>query len=132
MKTVRFHPEVLDEIAEHKSWYEQRSEVAAQGFLLELEHAVNAVAEAPERWPIAKRGERRYVFPRYPFCHSLSRTRRSRLHHGSRTSKPQAGLLAPSQVAAVQLNAAAGAARRWPAASAARASELGCDSRFGT
>jgi plasmid stabilization system protein ParE len=68
MKAVRFHPEVADEIAQHKSWYEQRSEVAAQGFLLELERAINAVAESPERWPIAKRAERRYVFPRYPFA----------------------------------------------------------------
>ncbi len=67
MKLVRFHPEAEQELAEHEAWYRQRSEVAAQGFLLELDHAIAAVAEAPERWPTARRGERRYVFPRYPF-----------------------------------------------------------------
>ena len=46
----------------------QNSGVAAQGFLLELDAAVRAVAESPERWPVQPRGERRYVFPRYPFA----------------------------------------------------------------
>ncbi len=67
MKLVRFHSEAEQELAEHEAWYRQRSEVAAQGFLLELDHAIAAVAEAPERWPIGRHGDRRYVFPRYPF-----------------------------------------------------------------
>jgi plasmid stabilization system protein ParE len=67
MKLVRFHPEAEQELQQHEAWYRERSEVAAQGFLLELHHAITAVAEAAERWPIRKRGERRYVFPRYPF-----------------------------------------------------------------
>lgn len=53
MKLVRFHHEAEQELAEHEAWYRQRSEVAAQGFLLELDHAIAAVAEAPERWPTA-------------------------------------------------------------------------------
>ena len=67
MKLVRFHPEAEQELVEHEAWYRQRSEVAAHGFLLEVEHAIAAVAEAPERWPLGSRGEHRYVFPRYPF-----------------------------------------------------------------
>jgi hypothetical protein len=35
MKLVRFHPEAEQELAEHEAWYRRRSEVAAQGFLLE-------------------------------------------------------------------------------------------------
>lgn len=67
MKRVLFHPEAEREALAHERWYRDRSDVAAQGFLLELDAAVNHVAEAPERWPIQARGERRYVFPRYPF-----------------------------------------------------------------
>lgn len=68
MKLVRFHPEAEGEAGEQEAWYRERSEVAAQGFLLELDAAVRAVAESPERWPVQPRGERRYVFPRYPFA----------------------------------------------------------------
>lgn len=67
MKRVKFHPEADRDVAEHEAWYRERSEVAAQGFLLELDAAIRSVAEFPERWPEQRRGERRYVFPRYPF-----------------------------------------------------------------
>jgi plasmid stabilization system protein ParE len=68
MMQVRFHPDAERELAEHEAWYRQRSEVAAQGFLLELDAAVRKVAEAPDRWPRQTRGERRYLLPRYPFA----------------------------------------------------------------
>jgi plasmid stabilization system protein ParE len=67
MMLVRFHLEAEQELAEYEAWYRQHSEVAAHGFRLELNKAIAAVAEAPERWPVARRGERRYVFSRYPF-----------------------------------------------------------------
>jgi toxin ParE1/3/4 len=67
MKSVRFHFEAEQELLEHEAWYWKRSEVAAQGFLLELEHAITMVRASPETWPIGRRGEHRYVFPRYPF-----------------------------------------------------------------
>lgn len=67
MKSVRFHFEAEQELLEYEAWYRQRSEVAAQGFLLELGHAIAAVRESPERWPLGRRGEHRYVFPRYRF-----------------------------------------------------------------
>lgn len=68
MTRVVFHPEAEREVLAHERWYRQRSEVAAQGFLLELDAAIRLVAESPERWPIQPRGERRYIFPRYPFA----------------------------------------------------------------
>ena len=46
MKLVRFHPEAEGEAGEQEAWYRERSEVAAQGFLLELDAAVRAVAES--------------------------------------------------------------------------------------
>lgn len=67
MKRVAFHPEAERELVAHERWYRERSEVAAQGFLLEIDAAIRLVAEAPDRWPLQTRGERRYVLPRYPF-----------------------------------------------------------------
>ncbi len=64
---IVFHPEAEREVVAHEQWYRERSEVAAQGFLLELDAALRAVAESPARWPVHARGERRYVLPRYPF-----------------------------------------------------------------
>jgi hypothetical protein len=61
MKSVRFHFEAEQELLEHEAWYRQRSEVAAQGSCL------NSSTLSPERWPVGRRGEHRYVFPRYPF-----------------------------------------------------------------
>jgi hypothetical protein len=40
MKQVGFHPEAAQELAEHESWYREKSEMAAQGFLLELNRAI--------------------------------------------------------------------------------------------
>ncbi|MDP9194357.1 MAG: type II toxin-antitoxin system RelE/ParE family toxin [Acidobacteriota bacterium] len=51
MMRVRFHPEADREVAGHEAWYRERSEVAAQGFLLELNSAITTVAEFPEQWP---------------------------------------------------------------------------------
>jgi len=56
---VRFHREADEELAEAQNWYRERSEVAAQAFALEIDHAINSIAEAPLRWPQGKRGERR-------------------------------------------------------------------------
>ena len=41
--------------------------MAAAAFLGELDHAVEQVSEAPERWPRYGYAARRYVFPRFPF-----------------------------------------------------------------
>lgn len=68
MKLVKFHPEAAAEVSKQEGWYRARSEVAAQVLLLELDAAVRVVAESPERWPLQPRGERRYLFPGYPFA----------------------------------------------------------------
>lgn len=64
----RWHPEAAEEAENARDWYAARSPLAARGFLLELENAVRAVVEAPQRWPEGTSRTRRYVFPRgYPF-----------------------------------------------------------------
>lgn len=67
MKALRFHPEAEQEIAEAREWYEARSEVAAQAFALEIDHAVERILEGPLRYPVGQRGERRFVLDRFPY-----------------------------------------------------------------
>lgn len=64
---VRFHRDADQELSEAQDWYRQRSEVAAQAFALEIDHAIQNIAEAPLRWPEGRRGERRFVLDRFPY-----------------------------------------------------------------
>jgi plasmid stabilization system protein ParE len=58
----------IADAVEARDWYANRSPLAARGFLLELQAAVAAVTEAPERWPMHRHGCRRFVFPhKYPY-----------------------------------------------------------------
>jgi toxin ParE1/3/4 len=62
-----FHPEAAREIEEARDWYGEQSPSAEQGFLADLDHAVEQVIVAPLRWPRHKARTRRYVFRRYPY-----------------------------------------------------------------
>jgi len=64
---VVFHAEADQELAEATDWYMARSEVAAQAFALEIDHAIRSISQAPLRWPQARRGERRFVLDRFPY-----------------------------------------------------------------
>lgn len=65
--SVRFHPGAAEEAEASVDWYRQRSSEAAAGFVAELEHAVEQVAELPETWPSYIHNTRRFVFRVYPF-----------------------------------------------------------------
>ncbi len=62
-----FHPEATREVEEARDWYRERSLGAEEGFIADLNHAVEQVASAPLRWPRFKVNTRRYVFRRYPY-----------------------------------------------------------------
>jgi plasmid stabilization system protein ParE len=64
---VSFHPEAFREVEEAQSWYENRSYLAAAGFLHELSIALRRVADAPHRYPVALHGTRRILMERFPF-----------------------------------------------------------------
>jgi len=66
-RKVRFHPEAAQEAEGAVQWYRQRSSKAAAGFVAELSHAIQQVAETPERWPRYKANTRRYIFSVYAF-----------------------------------------------------------------
>ena len=64
---VEFHPAALQEARAAVDWYSTRSRLAAVALVLELDVALAAIAEAPERWPTVGGGCRRYVLHRFPF-----------------------------------------------------------------
>jgi toxin ParE1/3/4 len=66
-RSVCFHPQVADEAQRAYDWYHERNPSAAQAFSADLEHAINRVTDAPERWPFYHGPARRYVFQRFPF-----------------------------------------------------------------
>ena len=65
---VKFHPRARDEVDAAQAWYEERSPLAAAGFLFELSRSIERVREAPHRYPIALHGARRVILERFPFA----------------------------------------------------------------
>jgi plasmid stabilization system protein ParE len=64
---VRLHPEARAELREARRWYFDRSPLSAIAFAHEVDHAVIRIREAPERYPLAEHGTRRFVLQRFPF-----------------------------------------------------------------
>ena len=67
MTELHFFEGASDEAEEARRWYRERSEAAETAFLIELDHAIALVVEAPNRWPKHIAGTRRYVFPTFPY-----------------------------------------------------------------
>jgi plasmid stabilization system protein ParE len=65
---VRFHPSAAAEVERAQAWYEERSALAAAGFLQELTRAVRRIRIAPERYPTAEHGTRRIVLEQFPLA----------------------------------------------------------------
>jgi toxin ParE1/3/4 len=64
---VRLHPLAADEAQTVRSWYRERNGAVAEDFLRELDAAMEAIAEAPDRWPRTHGKLRRYVMRKFPF-----------------------------------------------------------------
>lgn len=64
---VEIHPSAMAEAQAANRWYRERSASAADFYLAELDSAVAAITESPERWPRYVHGTRRYIFHRFPF-----------------------------------------------------------------
>ncbi len=52
----QWHPEAILDAEFARNWYAERSPFAARGFLLAVDDAVNAVMQAPGRWPVRTHG----------------------------------------------------------------------------
>lgn len=64
---VVFHPDAVEEAAAARLWYAERSQSAGDSFLAELDHGIESISAAPERFPLFVHGTRRYLFQRFPF-----------------------------------------------------------------
>ena len=65
--SLEVHPDAVMEAREAVRWYRARSEVIADAFIDEIDHAIGQIDEAPDRWPPYIRGTRRYLLHRFPF-----------------------------------------------------------------
>jgi plasmid stabilization system protein ParE len=66
-KPVVFHPEALTEAEAAIAWYQARSTHAAELLFTELEAAIDAVIQAPSRWPVYDEACRRFPLRRFPY-----------------------------------------------------------------
>ncbi|MBI4862270.1 MAG: type II toxin-antitoxin system RelE/ParE family toxin [Candidatus Riflebacteria bacterium] len=64
---VRLHDEAVAEARSAREWYEARNPTAAFAFFVELDRAVDLIAESPGRYPAYVLGTRRYLMRRFPF-----------------------------------------------------------------
>jgi plasmid stabilization system protein ParE len=67
MTNVEFHPAARTEVTTATNWYLERSNSAAAEFVREIQHAVERIAESPERYPVTRKGWRRFVLLNFPF-----------------------------------------------------------------
>jgi plasmid stabilization system protein ParE len=66
-RRVRLHPDADRDVEHGLAFYSDRSLIAAERFLSEIEAALILVAEAPDRWPLYRAGTRRYVLSAFPY-----------------------------------------------------------------
>ena len=64
---IEFHEEAAAEFEAAIEWYFSRSELAAARFASEVNHALELIAKAPDRWAVGVAGARKYPLRRFPF-----------------------------------------------------------------
>jgi plasmid stabilization system protein ParE len=65
---VIVHPAALDEAGAAAAWSRERSSDAASAFLDEIERAIAAIQQGPERWPSCGRSAHRFLMSKFPFA----------------------------------------------------------------
>jgi len=66
-REYRLHTLAWREVEEADVWYLSRNYDISVEFLSDLDAALEAIAEAPQRWPKYLHGTRRFVMQRFPF-----------------------------------------------------------------
>jgi len=67
MRTVIFHPDIVQEIKASFVWYQNQADGLGDDFLSELESAYQAIIELPDTWPKFQFGFRRFLLSKFPF-----------------------------------------------------------------
>jgi hypothetical protein len=64
-RVVRLFPEAEAEVIAHERWYAQRSRLAAEAFIAEVDDALVQIGESAETWRRYRRSTRRFVLHRF-------------------------------------------------------------------
>ncbi len=67
VKRVEYHEGAVTDVKSAIAWYQDRSPKVALEFIDELRRAAETIQQGPERWPVGKRGTRRFLLWRFPF-----------------------------------------------------------------
>ena len=62
------HPAAVEEAEKATRWYRQRSAHAGAQFVEEVNHAIDRILAAPQRWPAGPYGTRKFLLHRFPFA----------------------------------------------------------------
>jgi plasmid stabilization system protein ParE len=66
-QAIELHPDAIAEARDAREWYAQRSSVAADAFMAELDVAIDLICGSPDRWATYLHGTRRYLMKRFPY-----------------------------------------------------------------
>jgi plasmid stabilization system protein ParE len=66
-RPIELHPESIAEARDAREWYAERSSVAADAFMAELDLAIDQIRQWPDRWAAYLHGTRRYLLKRFPY-----------------------------------------------------------------
>lgn len=66
--TLQFHPAAIDESVEAASYYDHQQLGFGTKFEEALQAGLDAIMEAPSRWPIQTSKTRRYLLKRFPYA----------------------------------------------------------------
>lgn len=90
---ILIRKEAEQDIASARSWYQQRSPLAARQFIAALNHTLMRIAEFPHAFPPAGKHTRRALLARFPytvyFCENGNRIEVHAVFHQSRTPQPR-------------------------------------------
>ena len=64
---VEFHPDATDELESSANWYADRSQTAAQNFLVAVDLAIDSIVSDPERFARLDDRHRGCSVTRFPF-----------------------------------------------------------------
>jgi plasmid stabilization system protein ParE len=66
-REVDLHPDAIEEARAAHEWYGERSTAAAEGFLAELDAAIERLSTYSEICPPYLHGTKRYLLKRFPY-----------------------------------------------------------------
>ena len=67
IRQVEIHPDALAEAEAAVAWYAERSSRAPAAFIEEVDNTIQAILNAPKRWPVFDSDFRRVPLLRFPY-----------------------------------------------------------------